>query len=275
MERKACFVSLCFTQSYRKDGKMRFDLTRGDTIFDQPGIQTKMDILHAVDEPLDRTTITKICKNAGISRKTFYRHFESKYDIPWWHTIYCRKFYLNEIGRTIDWRTGYYHYLRMILMERDFYRLTIKGISGNPFAVTPVSENRVKVLLDTLERYRNVTIDDNMKFLVETFSRLECAVIDGWLKSSQPADLHLWTDYMISLVPPRLYEALKLENELPPPPRKSRIPERTESAFAPERTVSEPSKSALFAWFVRNKKKSARPLDGRALSSLQSVHFAS
>lgn len=214
---------------------MRFDLTHGDTIFDQPGMQTKMDILHAVDEPLDRTTITKICKNAGISRKTFYRHFESKYDIPWWHTIYCRKFYLNEIGRTIDWYTGYYHYLRLLVMERNFYRLTIKGIASNPFAVTPASENRAKVLLDTLERYRHVTIDDNLKFLVETFSRLECAVIDGWLKSSQPTDLHQWAEYMISLIPPRLYDLLKLESDIPFASKRTAASERIILGNAAER----------------------------------------
>ncbi|WP_371298236.1 TetR/AcrR family transcriptional regulator [Paraeggerthella sp.] len=47
-----------------------------------------------------------MCENAGISRQTFYRHFQSKYDIPWWHSIFCRQFYLNEIGRTVDWKTG-------------------------------------------------------------------------------------------------------------------------------------------------------------------------
>ena len=93
------------------------DLAHGQDIFGSPELRTKMKILHAVDKSLDRITIAEICENAGISRQTFYRHFQSKYDIPWWHSIFCRQFYLNEIGRTIDWKTGYYHHLRLIAQE--------------------------------------------------------------------------------------------------------------------------------------------------------------
>ena len=97
------------------------NLTLSQDVFNTPDIRTKMKIMHAVDKSLDRVTISEICEKAGISRQTFYRHFKSKYDIPWWFSIFCRQFYLNEIGRTIDWRTGYYHHIRLIATERDFF----------------------------------------------------------------------------------------------------------------------------------------------------------
>ena len=112
------------------------DLAHGQDIFGSPELRTKMKILHAVDKSLDRITIAEICENAGISRQTFYRHFQSKYDIPWWHSIFCRQFYLNEIGRTIDWKTGYYHHLRLIAQERDFYRKSIQYSINTPFGQT-------------------------------------------------------------------------------------------------------------------------------------------
>lgn len=96
------------------------DLCKGVSFFDSPDVKMKMRILHAIDGSLDRITISEICQNAGISRQTFYRHFKSKYDIPSWHTIFCRQFYLNEIGRSINWETGYYHHLRLITEERVF-----------------------------------------------------------------------------------------------------------------------------------------------------------
>lgn len=74
------------------------DLTLGENIFNSPDLSIKMKILHAVNKSLDQITVAEICRNAGISRQTFYRHFESKYDIPWWYSIFCRQFYLNEIG---------------------------------------------------------------------------------------------------------------------------------------------------------------------------------
>ena len=136
------------------------DLTLGENIFNSPDLSIKMKILHAVNKSLDQITVAEICRNAGISRQTFYRHFESKYDIPWWYSIFCRQFYLNEIGRTIDWKTGYYHHLRLIAQERDFFRESIQYSINTPFGQTIMPENRKSVLFDTLENYRHVEVND-------------------------------------------------------------------------------------------------------------------
>ena len=118
------------------------NLTLSQDVFNTPDICTKMKIMHAVDKSLDRVTISEICEKAGISRQTFYRHFKSKYDIPWWFSIFCRQFYLNEIGRTIDWRTGYYHHIRLIATERDFFRKSIQYSINTPFGQTIMPQNR-------------------------------------------------------------------------------------------------------------------------------------
>lgn len=176
----------------------------------------KMNILHAIDKSLDRITISEICKNAGISRQTFYRHFESKYDIPWWYAIYCRQFYLNEIGRTIDWETGYYHHLRLLAQEREFYRKSIQYSINTPFGRTVMPEDRARVLTETLEKYRRVPMDHGMKFMVETFSKLECEIFNDWFRSDAETDLEQWTDDIISVVPDRLYRVMQLEKRQGP-----------------------------------------------------------
>ena len=160
------------------------DLMAGESIFTSPDLSTKMRILHAVNKSLDQITVGEICHNAGISRQTFYRHFESKYDIPWWYSIFCRQFYLNEIGRTIDWKTGYYHHLRLIAQERDFFRESIQYSINTPFGQTIMPENRKSVLFDTLE--------------------------NDWFRSDEPTNLARWTDDLVSLVPDRLYRALEI-----------------------------------------------------------------
>ena len=168
------------------------DLTLGENIFNSPDLSIKMKILHAVNKSLDQITVAEICRNAGISRQTFYRHFESKYDIPWWYSIFCRQFYLNEIGRTIDWKTGYYHHLRLIAQERDFFRESIQYSINTPFGQTIMPENRKAVLLDTLENYRHVEVNDNLRFIVEVFSKLECEVMNDMVgRDSQIFDRQL------------------------------------------------------------------------------------
>lgn len=169
-----------------------------------------MKIMHAVDKSLDRVTISEICEKAGISRQTFYRHFKSKYDIPWWFSIFCRQFYLNEIGRTIDWRTGVLPPHSPYRHGTRFFRKSIQYSINTPFGQTIMPQNRKVVLLETLQSYRHVPVDHNMQFLVETFSKLECEVLNDWFRSDAPMDLNMWTDDLVSLVPDRLYRALEI-----------------------------------------------------------------
>ena len=189
---------------------MLTDLLSSQDIFNTPDLKTKMSILHAVDQSLDRMTISEICEKANISRQTFYRHFRSKYDIPWWFCIFCRQFYLNEIGRTISWRTGYYHHIRLLSTEREFFKKSIQYSINTPFGQTVLPQNRQSVLLETLKIYRNVPVDHNMQFLVEMFSKLECEVLNDWFRSDADTDLVVWTDDLVSLVPDRLYRALDI-----------------------------------------------------------------
>ena len=170
---------------------MLTDLLSSQDIFSTPDLKTKMSILHAVDRSLDRMTISEICKKASISRQTFYRHFRSKYDIPWWFCIFCGQFYLNEIGRTISWQTGYYHHIRLLSTEREFFKKSIQYSINTPFGQTVMPQNRQTVLLETLKVHRNVPIDHNMLFLVEMFSKLECEVLNDWFRSDAPTDLNV------------------------------------------------------------------------------------
>lgn len=191
---------------------MLFDLTEEANIFNTPEVQTKMNILHAVDKSLDKMTVSEICANAGITRQTFYRHFKSKYDIPWWHTIFCRQFFLDRIGRSLSWEIGYYHHLQLILEQEDFYRKSLQYSINTPFGRTVLPAHRKKVLVNTLRTYRHIEPNDNMLFLIDYFTKTETEVINDWFRSSDPVDLDSWTDDLVSLIPHRLYIALQPDN---------------------------------------------------------------
>lgn len=96
-------------------------------------------------------------------------------------------------------------------LQRDFYRKSIQYSINTPFGQTVMPENRKTVLLETLEKYRHVTVNDNMRFIVEIFSKLECEVLNDWFRSDAPTDLVRWTDDLVSLVPDRLYRALRID----------------------------------------------------------------
>lgn len=189
---------------------MIFDLTEEVDIFNSPEIKTKMAILHAVDKSLDRMTVTEICKNANIPRQTFYRHFKSKFDIPWWHTIFCRQFFLDRIGRTMTWEEGYFHHLQLIVQEEDFYRKSLQYSINTPYGRTVLPEHRKKILVSTLRTYRGIEPNRNLMFLVDYFTKTETEVINDWFRSNEPVDIERWTDDLVSLIPHRLYAAIQM-----------------------------------------------------------------
>ena len=76
--------------------------------------------------------------------------------------------------------------------------------------------------------YRHVEVNDNLRFIVEVFSKLECEVMNDWFRSDEPTDLARWTDDLVSLVPDRLYRTLDRSVES----HKPFIPSRNEPAEA-------------------------------------------
>ncbi len=53
----------------------------------------------------------------------FYRYFDSKYSLHWWWPMHVHKFYLIEVGRTMDWETGYFHHLKLLSLESEFFKV--------------------------------------------------------------------------------------------------------------------------------------------------------
>ena len=191
---------------------MQQDLKTGWDFFDSHDARVKIRVLRAIDKPLDVMRVSDICDKAGISRRTFYRHFDNKYDIPDWFISYCAKFYLDDIGRSIGWRMGYYHHFRLIAQERDVLRKALRYSINEPFKGTFGTEKRTQVILETLRECRGVKVDHNMEFLAETFAKVEREIINEWLRSERPVDLSRWTEDMVSVIPPRLYKAMEIDD---------------------------------------------------------------
>lgn len=100
---------------------------------------TRLRILKSVDKPLEIITVNDICENAGISRQTFYNHFESKYMLRSWLSEYCEQFSLDRIGIDLSWEEGSIRYAQLMLSP---------GVSYfNPPQATVLNRNRMNISL--------------------------------------------------------------------------------------------------------------------------------
>jgi len=175
-------------------------------------IAMRFRILHAVDKSLDEISVSEICKNAGISRYTFYKYFGSKFDLPIWHGIFCQRFYLNEAGRTIDWQTGYFHDFRLLSKEESFYSNALEYTSRNSEGLNLMEDYRKDVILETLRDYRQVEITDILMFCVETFVKTETEAVATWLRNGCKIQPEVFAKYMIAIMPRALYGVVELDS---------------------------------------------------------------
>ena len=175
-----------------------------------PEIAMKFRILHAVDGPLDKLSMKDICANASIARDTFYRHFESKYDIAIWHGKFIQSLYLDNVGRTIDWKTGYFHDLRLLAEEQEFYRFAMRNLGRKLKEFPEMDVHRKAVMLETLTEWKHVEIDDTLMFCIDTFVALETVLVTQWLRNRCTPSPDEFADRLISVVPCKLFTAMEL-----------------------------------------------------------------
>ena len=98
------------------------------------GHETQMAVVTAFEKLLSERkfgdiTVNMICKEASISRATFYYHFKDKYDISQWHYGYVAERFLFQTGRTFTWLQANY-----LNETRGPIPLVLRH-GGEPFAV--------------------------------------------------------------------------------------------------------------------------------------------
>lgn len=167
-------------------------------------------VLHAVNRPLDELSVKDICVCADISRDTFYRHFASKYDIAVWHGKLIQSLYLEQVGRTIDLETGYFHNFRLLAEEKEFYGYAFKNF-GRSMGEFPEMENhRKEALMSALKEKRGAVVDNELAFCVDAYVQLETVLVSRWLHDGCVPDPKTFTSYMVAVVPSKLRDALSL-----------------------------------------------------------------
>lgn len=189
---------------------MRENLQESVALMDDGDVQLKLKIMHAVDCSLDKLVVTDLCAKVGISRQTFYRNFDSKYMLHWWWPIHVHKFYLIEVGRTIDCETGYFHHIRLLNMERDFFKIATQYTLNSSCQRSIMPHYRMIALIETLQDYRGIDIDDELMWCISNWVKLETEILTEWYRLGTPPKPQDAVNMLIDVMPSRLYEALRI-----------------------------------------------------------------
>lgn len=160
-------------------------------LYDIPeGYERRMQILEAINDLLkensvEEINISMICKQANISRPTFYRYFTDKYNaINWYHYVYARRF-LYQVGRTMTWHEATVIMFQHVVEERTFYERAFGQVESNEDLKHFNDQVNVENQLETI-KLNGIELTDELEYEVRFWARSVNVAIAAWIKSGFP-----------------------------------------------------------------------------------------
>lgn len=148
--------------------------------------------------------ISDICKQAGVSRQTFYRHFNSKYDTVNWLWEELSKRYMTNVGRDMSWHDSLVLLFSSVSDYLPFFCEAGKvdcRESINFFAC----ETRKRLLRETITDCLGIPLTKEIEFQIGFFAAGEQNLIKtlAWRQ-----DIVEFAVFLESCVPKPLYRLL-------------------------------------------------------------------
>lgn len=172
------------------------------------------------DTPVDSLTVSRIVREAGVARQTFYRHFADKYDLINWYfdKLLLESFEHMGSGRTV--REGYERKFAFIRQERVFFRAAFRSNAQNSLRDHDL-ELILRFFTDLIRSKTGKAPDETMAFLLEAYCCGAIAMTVKWVLSGMADSPALLAFRMVQALPAPLADlfrqhGLLAESEEPP-----------------------------------------------------------
>ncbi len=173
--------------------------------------RTKQQFASTLKEMLKKTDFQKIrvsdiCKEVGCQRKTFYYHFEDKYQLAAW-------IYIDTIGKIWDPDKGPYdfaeNYIRgmeEIRKDLTFYRKVLpdEALSGVYKHIVRYGDE----LFEKIAVSKGFSIDDELSFMIHYSSLAQICIIREWIFINPPETPSSLVTKIIASFPEKLKNIL-------------------------------------------------------------------
>jgi len=176
------------------------------------GHETQMVIFEAFERLLqskhfENISVSMICKEAGVSRATFYYHFKDKFDVSQWHYGLVAETFLFQTGRTLNWLQANYLNTVEFAKHEAVYRECF-DMHGYESLFEHAKRRRIETLRETIVDYKHEKLDSELEFQVVALADAEVGGVTHWFKGGMPYSVMDLCLYLDSIVPRRLYDLL-------------------------------------------------------------------
>lgn len=156
--------------------------------------ESKYKLIAAIKEcmketPVDKISVSEICKKANVTRQTFYRNFLDKYDLINW---YFDKILLESFARMGSGKTIYEGLVKKFNYIKEEYLFFVAAFRSDD--QNSLKEHDYQLILDFYQKLitskTNEPIDENIVFYLEAYCKSSVYmtvkwVLEGMKKSSE------------------------------------------------------------------------------------------
>ena len=108
-------------------------------------------------KPIDKITIKEIVQNCGFTSKTFYNHFQDKYDlIAWIYSTAAENIMKKIDGENYTWKDSLTDGLNYFLDNKKFLKNLVLNTGGQDSFINYIARYNVKILSDYIKRSHNL-----------------------------------------------------------------------------------------------------------------------
>lgn len=125
----------------------------------------------SAQKSVDKITIREIVQNCGLTAKTFYNHFQDKYDlIAWIYSTAAEKIMGKIDGENYAWKDSLTDGFKYFLENKEFLKNLIAHTSGQDSFINYVARFNVKILSDYIKRSQNLeTLPQDVEILIKVY----------------------------------------------------------------------------------------------------------
>lgn len=167
-------------------------------------------------QPLASISVTKVCREAEISRQTFYTHFKDKYDVAQRYLAQLLEDNFTRLGLDLGWHEAYLNEFRniekVIHQHPDILANLFADPSDYNSVINSASRSAAEDFRACFRRRYGSMPDRLIAFQIDAFAREASLVSSDWIRSNCAIPAETFTDMFVTLIPQELFNALNVED---------------------------------------------------------------
>lgn len=189
-----------------------------DTFRRGAAFDDRMNILNAVEElakttDYDSITVMAICKQASISRQTFYRLFDGKAAVFQWFVSEVFGEFMSEVGISLSWSEAMRIPHRLAFKRANIARAVFSS-NERDSSIAAVAQIVATSIRRNIESRNRAVITEELQFLITGYGWAFAHSIASWNVSDQAMPPNRLSEYLVGLLPRKLYELTEIEEDL-------------------------------------------------------------